>query len=73
MTTDTTLEFYIKGIPDSATFPDGPGYASADDPGLVQAVFDNTGLANANFCINTDCGVIGNEDLTFSNVKALYR
>jgi len=67
------LQFFITGVPGSVSFAGTPGYASPTNAGLLQAAFDNTSPLLPNFCINTDCMIIGNQDLTFSNVKALYR
>ena len=67
------VEFYIEGIPGSVSFPDGMGYAGPDDAGNLAAVVDNSGIGFPNFCINSDCTIIANEDMTFSNIKSLYR
>ncbi len=72
-TTDE-VRFMIMGVPGSVTFPDSPGYAGPDDAGALQSCVSNTGGPTFPvFCINVDCGLVGNEDMTFSNVKALYR
>lgn len=68
------VEFFIKGVPGSTSFDGTPGYASPTDAGLLVPSMNLAGNGDLPvFCINHDCGVVGNEDMTFSNVKSLYR
>jgi len=69
------IQFYIKGVPGSTSFPGPtPGYASPTDAGTLQASVNLVGDPDLPvFCINDGCTIVGNEDMTFSNVKALYR
>lgn len=69
------VEFYIKGVPGSTSFPGPtPGYASPTDAGTLQASVNLVGDPDMPvLCINSDCTIVGNEDMTFSSVKSLYR
>jgi len=75
LATTDEVEFFIKGVPGTTSFePDTPGYASPIDAGDLVASVNPVGDENLPvFAINTDPGIVSNEDMTFSNVKALYR
>lgn len=69
------VQFYIKRVPGSTTFPTSPGYAGPTDAG---ALAESVNLAGDPllpvFCINDPgCSIVGNEDMTFSSVKSLFR
>lgn len=68
------VAFFIDGVPGSTTFPNSPGYAGGADAGDLRAcqVSSGTGAGAAVAMIN-GCDVVANEDMTFSNVKALFR
>jgi len=68
------IEFFVAGVPGSTSFADSPGYAAGDNAGDLRPfqVSSGTGLDLPVAGINI-CNVIANENLTFSNVKALYR
>jgi hypothetical protein len=71
-TTDE-IQFLVMGAPGSASFPDSPGYAGSTAGELHTLVSSTGGPTFPVFCINTDCAVVANEDMTFTNVKSLYR
>lgn len=77
--TDTTTPIYFKvdGVPESTSFtsPTSPGYAAADDAGDLIRSWPCTGDPNlAVFAINDPAFiVIGNDDMSFSDIKNLYR
>jgi len=69
------VSFFIKGVPGSTTFnPDTPGYASPTNAGIFAVSVNPTGDPELPvFAINHDPGIVANEDMTFSGVKALFR
>lgn len=75
MTPTTPIALYVDGVPGSTTFPNSPGYAGGTDAGDLRAcqVSSGTGAGMPVACINGACSVVANEDMTFSNVKALFR
>jgi hypothetical protein len=68
------IEFFVSGVPGSSSFPDSPGYAAGDNAGDLREfqVSSGTGMNLPVAGINT-CTVVANEDMTFTNVKSLYR
>ena len=64
--------FTVKGVAGSVSFPGGqPGYVHT--LGINTPCQVLTGDMNApQACINTNCMVVANEDMSWSNVKALY-
>jgi len=72
---DAVVNFYVEGVPGSTSFPSSPGYAAGNDAGDLRPlqVSSGTGMGLPVASVNGDCGVVANEDLTFSNVKALFR
>lgn len=70
------VNFFIRGIPESQTFmnPATPGYVGPTDAGQLARAVNLAGDPTLPvFCINDDCGIVGNEDMTFSSVKSLFR
>ncbi len=70
------MSFFVSGVPGSVSFPHSPGYAAGDNAGDLREfqVSSGTGLDLPAAMINSlICGVVANEDLTFSHVKSLYR
>ncbi|MBK7703008.1 MAG: hypothetical protein IPI34_09035 [bacterium] len=68
----STATFRVKGVAGSVSFPGG-------QPGYVHTLGFNTpcqvltGDMNApQACVNVNCVVVANEDMSWSNVKALY-
>ena len=68
------VEFFVSGVAGSVSFPNSPGYAAGDNAGDLREfqVSSGAGLDLPVAGINT-CTVVANDDMTFSNVKALYR
>ncbi len=64
--------FMVKGVAGSISFPAGqPGYVHT--LGINTPCQVPTGIMTApQACINTPCMVVANEDMSWSNVKALY-
>jgi len=64
--------FTVKGVAGSVSFPNcEPGYVHTlgiNTP--CQVLTGNMGAPQA--CVNSNCIVVGNEDMSWSNVKALY-
>jgi len=68
------VKFYIKPIPDSQGFDGTPGYADGVDEAILVPLFTSTGGPDEPvFCINEDCTLVGNDDLTWSGVKDMFR
>ncbi|HPF34120.1 MAG TPA: hypothetical protein P5571_02615 [Candidatus Krumholzibacteria bacterium] len=69
------VAFYCEGVPGSTSFDGTPGYAGGSDAGDLRAcqVSSGTGLGLPVARVNGDCDIVANEDMTFSNVKALFR
>ena len=68
----STATFRVKGVAGSVSFPNG-------EPGYVHTLGFNTpcqvptGDMNApQACVNSNCMIVANEDMSWSNVKALY-
>lgn len=64
--------FTVKGVAGSISFPGGqPGYVHTLGVNTPCQVL--TGDMNApQACVNSNCMVVANEDMSWSNVKALY-
>ena len=65
------VQFYIKKIPGSVSFANGPGYANPYDAGDLQEL-DNIQLNYGTpvFCINSDCPPLPGAFPTWINVNA---
>ncbi len=74
MNSTDMVEFFVSGVAGSTSFPNSPGYAAGDDAGDLREfqVSSGTGMDMPVAGINT-CVVVANEDMTFTNVKSLYR
>ncbi len=68
--TDPHIVFSLAGVPGSLTFPDGAGYAAA--VGFPTPCQPFPGIWGECAWINRCECVIGNEDLTWGQVKSLY-
>ncbi|MBK6900256.1 MAG: hypothetical protein IPH09_13715 [bacterium] len=68
----STATFLVKGVAGSVSFPGGqPGYVHT--LGFNTPCQVPTGDMNApQACVNSNCMVVANEDMSWSNVKALY-
>ncbi len=76
MNSTDMIEFFVSGVPGSVSFPSTPGYAAGDNAGDLREmqVSSGTGMSMPVAAINApECSVVSNENLTFSNVKSLYR
>ncbi len=70
--------FTVRGVAGSVSFPTQPG-ESINPPGYVHTLGINTPcqvltgiMAAPQAYINSNCMVVANEDMSWSNVKALY-
>lgn len=68
----STATFLVKGVAGSVSFPGG-------QPGYVHTLGFNTpcqvltgDMTSPQACVNVSCMVVANEDMSWSNVKALY-
>ena len=68
----STATFRVKGVAGSVSFPGGqPGYVHT--LGFNTPCQVPTGDMNApQACVNSNCMIVANEDMSWSNVKALY-
>ena len=57
----------------SSFYPPSPGYAAGDDPGNLIPLDYSVGSEDVCAIINGDCYVVGNEEMSWGGVKALYR
>jgi hypothetical protein len=64
--------FTVKGVPGSASFPDGtPGYQAV--LGVMTPAQSPTGSFDApQSFVNGSCSVVANEDMAWGSVKSLY-
>jgi len=68
------VTFYVEGVPGSTSFANSPGYAGGGDAGDLRPLQVSSGTgAGAPVAMINGCDVVANEDMTFSNVKALFR
>ncbi len=74
MTPVDIVTFTVLPFPGSATFPDSPGYVDGEDVGIVVPCGVSTGYPYGSYCAAINIGgVVANEDMTWGDVKALYR
>jgi hypothetical protein len=64
----------INPFPGSVTFSGTPGYVDGDDVGVIVACGVSSGYPYGNACaaINPQREIIGNDDMSWSGVKALF-
>ncbi|MBT7310184.1 hypothetical protein HN843_00380, partial [bacterium] len=66
------VSFGIKNLDAGSFNPPAPGYAAANNAGILIPLGVTGGDVSAT--INIDpCGVVANDDVSFGSVKALYR
>jgi len=68
------VSFVISNVPGSTSFANSPGYASGSNAGVLIPLQVSSGYPyGAPAAQINACDVIANEDLSFSNVKNLFR
>jgi hypothetical protein len=67
------VTFTVMPFPGSVTFSDAPGYVDGADVGTVIPCGISSGYPYGNICaIINGTGVVANEDMSWSGVKALF-
>ncbi len=68
------VSFIISNVPGSSSFPTSPGYASGSNAGVLIPLQVSSGYPyGAPAAQINACDVVANEDMSFSNVKNLFR
>ena len=68
------VNFVISNVPGSVSFADSPGYAAGGNAGLLIPLQVSSGYPyGAPAAQINACDVVANEDMSFSNVKNLFR
>lgn len=67
------IYFTLHPVYPSSFNPPSPGYAAGNDPGNLIPLGYSVGSEDVCAILNGDCYAIGNEEMSWGGVKALYR